>query len=559
MTYEENNSFETNRNEEPVVAHEEQPVMDQPVAEKSVEAVASEPVAQPAAEIATETAADHSAEPASEPVSEPVAQTQPVQPAPNTYANVQYNYGTNATYRNTSYGNAYGNQSSMYGNQSNAYGTSYGQPPYTGPRSPYVANATDTPLLNTPPRFQPEKKSKKKTESKGFPWVKLTALMLVCVLAGGLVGGIVSWKLTESTAVLPATPSVNTQMRNQNEAPKVTAEAGKTENGKALLTPRQIGEHASAAVVAINTTAQVRSLFGNIGTVEGAGSGVLISPDGYILTNNHVINNSQTITVNLANGKSYPAKVIGQDRATDIAVIKIDAKNLPYMEMGDSSKVKMGDMVVAIGNPLGELEGSLTVGYISATNRNVTVKEDDGSVTTMYGLLQTDAAINRGNSGGALISMTGELIGINTVKTSAVGVEGLGFAIPTNSIKPIVEDLMKYGKVKERPTLGITGLGISSEMVQEYDYPMGVYVRSVIPNGPAAKAGVKRGDIITKVNNEKVASVNDINALKTQFRAGEQITLTVWRSGETLEIKLTLGKASDEQPQQTQPQQGRGN
>lgn len=368
-----------------------------------------------------------------------------------------------------------------------------------------------------------------------FPWIKVAALMTVCTL---LAAGVSSY-LTASY-VLSRQPQVVqrsvTQELQQNQSSGVQVDVGLP-----LLTPAQIGAKASAAVVAINTTGRVQGIFGNVGTVEGAGSGVLISANGYIVTNNHVISNSTTITVNLADGTTHQAEIIGQDPMTDLAVIKIQGETFPYIEMGDSSTVQLGDQVVAIGNPLGELEGSLTVGYISSTNRTVSVKEDSGMVTTLYGLLQTDAAINRGNSGGALISMRGELIGINSVKNTAVGVEGLGFAIPTNTAKPIIEDLLKHGYVTDRPTMGLSGLPIKPEMVTEYGYPQGIYVRGVLAGGPADQAGLQRGDIITEMDGQAVKTISDINGIKNQYKAGDEVELTVVRASETLQIKLVLG------------------
>lgn len=385
--------------------------------------------------------------------------------------------------------------------------------------------------------------SPKKLKPK-FPWLRILAMMLVCVLLGGAVGGLTVHEI----GMLPPNSSNSKHSENdssvtnmlQNAQPKAT-EAAKTllKKDSKLLTPAQIGEKASLAVVAINTRTRVQSIFGQA-DAEGAGSGVLISPDGTIVTNNHVINNATSISVNLANGKKYDAEIVGQDPTTDLAVIKIKGKNFPYLSMGDSAKVKMGDQVVAIGNPLGELEGSLTVGYISATNRNLSVKEDDGRVTTMYGLLQTDAAINRGNSGGALINMYGELIGINSMKTSAVGVEGLGFAIPVSTVRPVVDDLVKYGKVNNRPSIGITGRAISDEVAREYEYPKGIYVLSVLKGSPAEKAGLKKGDVITAINGKSVASVADINGIKVQLKAGDVIKVQIYRNGDQHEVSLTL-------------------
>lgn len=389
-----------------------------------------------------------------------------------------------------------------------------------------------------------------------FPWIRLSVLMMVCVLAGGIVGGyLVSlyqenhWeeKMQAMTQSSGFSLTDHMQDRASTKSPaKENAELkAESQGDKHALTPRDIADVASPAVVAINTVGQTQDIFGTVGIAEGAGSGVLISEDGYIVTNNHVISGSNAIKVHLANGKSYDAQIKGQDPLTDLAVIKIEAQNLPYLNVGNSEEVRAGDRVVAIGNPLGELQGTLTVGYISAINRTLSIKEEGGNVVTMYGLLQTDAAINRGNSGGALINMYGELIGINSVKTAAVGVEGLGFAIPTNTVKPIVEDLVKFGHVSNRPTLGLQGLNLQANRYKDFNLPQGVYISNVVPDGPSDKAGLKKGDIITMINDTPVANVGEINGLKTQWKAGETIHLTVYRNGEMMKVDLVLGSEDD--------------
>lgn len=407
------------------------------------------------------------------------------------------------------------------------------------PMGPFSQNAE--PIFPDPVNPQPtshpvnEAPSQTRSAKKPLGAAGLSALLLTAVVLGGTVSGVSVYQLMEARRPVIYSESVTAQL---NREPQTT----QVQHQDAGYTPRQIADKASAAVVAINTTSLRQGLFGQVGAVEGAGSGVLISADGYIVTNNHVVARSNEITVNLANGEMKQARVIGQDPATDLAVIKIEGEQLPYLDMGDSTQVHAGDQVVAIGNPLGELEGSVTVGYISATNRTVSVKEEDGSIQTMFGLFQTDAAINRGNSGGALINRSGELIGINTVKTAAPGVEGLGFAIPTQTVKPIVSDLIQFGQIQDRPSLGISGLSIRPELAKEFDYPQGIYVREVLEGGPAAQAGIHKGDILTALNGHKVRTISDINGIKAQLKAGQEITLSIYRAGETHEVKLTLGK-----------------
>lgn len=387
---------------------------------------------------------------------------------------------------------------------------------------------------------------KQEKKMKSSLRVSTLALVLVCSLctatAGGFIGSAFTHAYYQSSphqSILP--PPVHTQMNKEAGDTGAANMILKDSQGQSIYTPKQIAALAAPAVVYVKTQAEVVNIFGQRAKVEGAGSGVLLRPDGYIATNNHVVANASAVEVRLSNGKEYKATVVGTDKNTDLAVIKIEAnhdESFPYLQLADSSKASVGDQVVAIGNPLGEFEGSLTVGYVSALDRSITVQNEDGTRTTLVGLLQTDAAINRGNSGGALINEKGELLGINSVKTSAVGVEGLGFAIPSNTVKPIIEDLIQYGKIRDRVYLGISGLGISEEIRQTYGLPAGIWIKEVLPNSPASKAGLVPEDILLKINGTAVGTVEAINALKSTMKLGEAVELEVYRHGETL--KLTL-------------------
>lgn len=300
------------------------------------------------------------------------------------------------------------------------------------------------------------------------------------------------------------------------------------------------------SIVGINVTYSVNSIFyGGQGTAKAQGSGVIISEDGYILTNNHVVNSSSTssyyelgkaskITVTLYNDDTeYEAEIIGTDEQTDLAVIKINKDGLTAAELGDSDSVQVGEFCMAIGNNLG-LGTTVTDGIISAVNRTVT--DEDGN---SYIALQTNAAINSGNSGGALVNSQGQVIGINTLKISGDGVEGVGFAIPINSTKDIYSQLIEYNKVK-RPYLGIGGIDVDEDMAKEYNLTTGVYVKTLENFGAAERAGVKVGDVITKVDGKEIKNMDDLNAIKNEKEIGDKITLTVWRNGETLDITVTL-------------------
>ncbi len=296
-------------------------------------------------------------------------------------------------------------------------------------------------------------------------------------------------------------------------------------NTEGALSVTQINKTVGPSVVGIINKANIGFLNQTIDL--GSGSGVIISSDGYIVTNNHVIENATEVKVILNTHEEYNAKLIGSDERTDLAVIKIDAQGLTPAVLGDSSTLEVGELAVAIGNPLGqELAGSVTVGVISATNRTISV-----SGRTLN-LVQTDAAINPGNSGGALVNCFGEVIGINTVKMSSTDVEGIGFAIPISEAKPIIDDLMNNGKVTGRPSIGVMG----------QDAPYGVVVGEVIEGGAAERAGIIDGDLIVKVNDQAVTSVEEINEIRDKFKPGDTISITVYRNRELKTIDVILGE-----------------
>ncbi len=281
-------------------------------------------------------------------------------------------------------------------------------------------------------------------------------------------------------------------------------------------------------------------------TASATGSGVIISEDGYILTNNHVVNTSSTssyyqvsqankITVKLYNDETiYDAKIIGTDETTDLAVIKIDKTGLPAATIGNSDSIQVGEFSMAIGNPLG-MESTVTAGIISAANRTIT---SDGKE---YKVIQTDAAINSGNSGGALVNSKGEVIGINTLKLSGTGVEGIGFAIPINSTVEIYEQLISDGKVK-RPYIGISGRDVTEQIAKQYDLVEGVYVVSVEQFSAAEKAGINAYDVITEFDGKKITSMDELNEQKNSHKIGDTVMLKVFRDKEYVDLKITLGE-----------------
>lgn len=287
------------------------------------------------------------------------------------------------------------------------------------------------------------------------------------------------------------------------------------------------------------------SAYGRTQTSSAQGSGIIINEEGYILTNNHIISSSDSsyyyevseansVTVSLYNSDTtYQAKIIGTDAQTDLAIIKIEADNLVPATLGNSDSVKVGEFVLAVGNPLG-LESSVTFGIVSALNRDIT--SEDG---TAYNVIQTDCAINSGNSGGALVNSDGEVIGINTLKLSGTGIEGVGFAIPINNTIDIYEELISYGKVK-RPYIGISGTDLDSSLASYYNLPEGIYVQSVESGSPAELAGLKQGDVIVSINNTKVLTMDELNEVKNSKNIGDTISIEFYRNNKknTVNVKL---------------------
>lgn len=300
------------------------------------------------------------------------------------------------------------------------------------------------------------------------------------------------------------------------------------------------------SIVGIEVEYSVNSIFyRNKSTATAAGSGIIINEDGYILTNNHIVNSSSTsyyyelgkankVTVTLYNDSTkYDATIVGTDSQTDLAVIKIEKNGLKAAELGDSDAVQVGEFAMAIGNPLG-LTDSVTAGIVSAVNREVS--DQDGN---SYVAIQTDASINSGNSGGALVNSKGQVIGVNTLKLSGTGVEGVGFAIPINSTKEIYEQLIQYNKVK-RPYIGIDGYDLDEQTAENNNLVVGIYIKTIEDFSAGEKAGLKIGDVIVEVDGTKVTKMDELNAIKNQKQIGDTLKLKVFREGKEKEITVTL-------------------
>ena len=290
---------------------------------------------------------------------------------------------------------------------------------------------------------------------------------------------------------------------------------------------------------------------GYVQSKMSSGSGIIIRHDGYVVTNNHVIDGASEITVTTIAGQNFAAKVVGRDSRTDIAVLKADNDTaLPFAELGDSSTLRVGEMALAIGNPLREeLAGTLTVGYISAINRSMVI---DGKQMTM---LQTDAAINPGNSGGALLNMKGQVIGINTAKSTGYDVEGLGFAIPINEAKPIIESIIQHGYVTGRVVIGLKGQTVTEAIAKANDLPVGVYIKEIVSGSAAEKAGLRTGDVITACDGQAVTTIDEINKIRDSHKVGETLTMQIDRNGQTLTVSVVLQEEKPEDTEQKQAEQ----
>ena len=306
------------------------------------------------------------------------------------------------------------------------------------------------------------------------------------------------------------------------------------------------------SIVGIKVEYNVNSaltMFGQSQTSTGTatGSGIIISEDGYILTNNHIVSTSSDnsyyevseatkVTVTLFNDETeYEAKIVGTDEQTDLAVIKIEKTGLTKAEFADSDNVKVGEFAMAVGNPLG-MESTITCGVVSAVNRKVT--DSDGKT---YTLIQTDAAINAGNSGGALVNSQGQVIGINTLKLEGTGIEGMGFAIPINSTTDISSQLIQYSKVK-RPYIGITGMDLDEKTAKANNLVVGVYVKAIDDFSAAEKAGLKIGDVIIEADGQKITTMDELTEIKNKHQIGDEMKIKVNRNGEEKELTLTLAE-----------------
>ena len=440
---------------------------------------------------------------------------------------------------------------------SNSYPYSFEQP-FDAQQQPFAAQ---------PQPSAPVPEQKKKSGKAG----KIVALLLACALVGGGSGFGAAALMQKNAAAQPqSTTQASSDASVMLEAKRQAAalQVASVDTGK-VLTPSEVYAQNVNSTVGI-TTSITTNYFGYQTTSAAAGSGFILTQDGYILTNYHVVEGSNSITVTTYDGTGYDATLIGYDESNDIAVLKIDATDLTPVVLGDSDTLNVGDSVVAIGNPLGELTFSLTTGVVSALDRPVTL-----STGTTMNLIQTDCAINSGNSGGALFNLYGEVIGITNAKysssssSSEASIDNIGFAIPINSVRSIVESIIKNGYIV-KPYIGVSVEDVSSEMTS-YGLPAGAVVRSVTDGAPAAQAGLQANDIITAVDGTEISGSNDLVQIVTAKKAGDTLKLSVYRQGQTLELTVTVSEQkqsaqasssdtqqSQQQDQSQQQQQGGG-
>ena len=452
----------------------------------------------------------------------------------------KWEYDYSSQDKNESGDTGYPNVGSSGMNTANQYNDPQPEPEtaYTAPQTDNGAGGATPPVHPVQPQDAQPPKKKKKFNGKR---VARSAVALVLAAAMGFAGGFVGAKFGGSGKVViqQVAPSSTADSASGSDS-SITAAS----SSGSSLTTEQVADLVSPSVVVITTEQVVYSQwswYGQNQVESGAGSGVIISSDGYILTCAHVVDGASTITVTIGD-KDYTATLVGEDTTSDIAVIKIDADGLTPATVGNSDSLKVGESVMAVGNPLGELGGTVTGGMISALNRSVTI-QGSSSVNTMS-LIQMDASVSPGNSGGGLFNMNGELVGIVNAKSSSSDAEGLGFAIPINDAIKVAQELLENGYVTGRPYLGITYLAVTDAQTasQLGVNAYGVYVVEVVKGGPAEKAGLQAGDRIVSVDGTEIASKDDLGTLMQKHAAGDTLSITIARDGQMQTVNVTLGE-----------------
>ena len=455
----------------------------------------------------------------------------------------EYDYSSANNSQNTAGETGYPNVGSSGMNTANTAAT-YGEadttnPEYTAPRQDSGNGGV------TPPPAGPEQNAaapgQPKKQKKDHSKLAKSAVALVLAAAMGFVGGFAGAQFGNGGHKVVIQQVERSDSSAASDSVDAAADGTTVSSG---MTTAQVAKMVSPSVVVITTEQVVYSQwswYGQNQVESGAGSGVIISSDGYILTCAHVVDGASNITVTI-NDKDYTATLVGEDTTSDIAVIKIDANGLTPATVGDSDSLKVGQNVMAVGNPLGELGGTVTGGMISALNRSVTI-QGTNSTNTMS-LIQMDASVSPGNSGGGLFNMNGELVGIVNAKSSSSDAEGLGFAIPINDAIKVAEELLQNGYVTGRPYLGISYLAVTdAQTAQQLGVnSYGVYIMEVVKGGPAEQAGLKAGDRIVSIDGTEIASKDDLGTLMQKHAAGDTLSITVARDGQMQTVSVTLGE-----------------
>ncbi len=408
-------------------------------------------------------------------------------------------------------------------------------------QNPYSVRPTYPPYYSAPAAAPTDggKSKKKKKEKKGIGAGGIVAIALCCSLLGGAVGSAGAALMINNSKEETAPANSQVSQMFEGERTPTVLETNAVDTSK-VLTQAELYAQNVNSVVGI-TTSITTNYWGYKTTAAASGSGFIITEDGYILTNHHVIENSNSIKVALYNGETYKAEIVGYDESNDLAVIKIDAKGLTPAILGSSDALNVGDEVVAIGNPLGELTFSLTSGYVSALDREITL-----SSNVTMDLIQTDCAINSGNSGGPLFNMYGEVIGITNAKYSGNGssgeasIDNIGFAIPIDNVRSIFKSIIENGYVS-KPYIGVSVADVSSE-TQSYGLPAGAAVKEIVEDSPAEQAGLEINDIITEANGKEIKSKSDLVDMVKSASVGDVLKLKVYRQGQTIDIDITVSE-----------------
>jgi len=439
----------------------------------------------------------------------------------------------------------------------------YSQRIYADAHYEPAGESTVPPRYYTPPEKSTKTvKVKKPKARKGIGVVGAICMCLVCALLGGIVtGGVIGSQLNGRIAALEESVSTNADaIREMGTVSQTVPAATAVVSSGPAVEPAQIYAQALKQAVGITTEVTYRNYFGMTSSSAVSGSGFIISSNGYILTNYHVIEyayeDNLDVMVMTYDGTKYKASIVGVEQSNDVAVLKIDADNLDAVTFGNSDAISVGETVYAVGNPLGELEFSMSTGHVSALDRVISTEESES-----INMFQIDAAVNSGNSGGPVYNAQGQVIGIVTAKYSSTGVEGLGFAIPINDAANIANDLITKGYVTGKAYMGVRlDERYNSMYAQYYNMPLGAYVYSVDNGTCAETAGIQAGDIITKVNDTEISSYTDLKQALRQYSAGDVAQLTVYRAGEELILSITFDEAKpsnlSDSPAQIEPAVG---